>query len=278
MCPSSNLEMKNSNMEISQRKWGNKMHLHHWFSLFKKEQRAHADCQCSWGHSWASWLQAETWASHRSSSCCTLPLKPWCIGSSALCVPTACPGQSWAWLGEDTLHFPKAFSDDQCQLSMSILGQWDDPKIWGEVHPASPGHQDPSETVQQIGHSTSPRTREALGRHSQAPGVSPRRKSCPGCIYGCVTELCSPKAITGHILSVGASTNDRCCHVAPAGWVRIRSLSEGITGGLGRAFWSQSELISEDKLPLTALLWRGWVCMKISQKGSKFGLLMVTFV
>lgn len=59
---------------------------------------------------------------------------------------------------------------------------------------------------------------------------------------------------------------------------RIRSLSEGITGSLGSAFWSRAELTSKDKLPLTALLWRGWVCMEISQKGKKFGLLMVTFV
>lgn len=112
----------------------------------------------------------------------------------------------------------------------------------------------------------------------QAPGASPRGKFCPVCTYGCVTELCSPRAITGRILSAGASANDSCCRMAPAAWVRIRSLSEAITGGLGSAFWSRSELISKDKLPLTALLWRGWVCMKISQKGNKFGLLMVTFV
>lgn len=111
--------------------------------------------------------------------------------------------------------------------------------------------------------------------HGHTADTSPWQRTVPG-MWGCQHQR-------GHPQSCAPKFARRCQQQwQPAQrrqrQARIRSLSEGITGSLGSAFWSRAELTSKDKLPLTALLWRGWVCMEISQKGKKFGLLMVTFV
>lgn len=111
--------------------------------------------------------------------------------------------------------------------------------------------------------------------HGHTADTSPWQRTVPG-MWGCQHQRGHPQSCTPKFARRCQQQWQPAQHRQRQ--ARIRSLSEGITGGLGSTFWSQAELTSKDKLPLTALLWRGWVCMEISQKGKKFGLLMVTFV
>lgn len=167
-----------------------KMYLHHWFSLFKRAESTCWLCQCSWGHSWASWLQTETWASHRSSFCCALPLKPGCIGSSALCVPTACPGLEPGLTGWGDTAFPQSIFRWSMSMTIVNFGSMGWPKMWHKAHSTSLRHQDPNETVTQIGRNTFPRTREAHGRltRDKAKPLVPAQ--------GGNSALCVPMAVS----------------------------------------------------------------------------------